>query len=92
MAVKANITCLWPKVLRVSEQLISAGNYVARNILCGLSLQAWKPLYETDVCNLDLKRKMLKANITCLMPLVLSLSEQLIYASSLVACKVDIMY
>jgi hypothetical protein len=55
MAVKANIMCLWPKVLRVSEQLIFAGNYVARkeSILSALSLQAWKPLNETDVCNLD---------------------------------------
>ena len=45
MALKANITRLGPKVLPVSEQLIFAGNYVARKVstLSGLSLQAWEP-------------------------------------------------
>ena len=32
MALKANITRLGPKVLPVSEQLIFAGNYVARKV------------------------------------------------------------
>ena len=48
MALKANITCLGPKVLPLSEKLIFAGNFVARKVsklllrnLSGLSLQDW---------------------------------------------------
>ena len=48
MALKANITCLGPKVLPLSEKLIFAGNFVARKVsillsrnLSGLSLKDW---------------------------------------------------
>ena len=36
MALKVNITQLGPKVLPISEQLIFAGNFVLRKVLCQL--------------------------------------------------------
>lgn len=45
MALKANITRLGPKVLPVSEQLIFAGNYVARKVtFCSLPCTTWPVL------------------------------------------------
>ncbi|EIE20573.1 hypothetical protein COCSUDRAFT_18466, partial [Coccomyxa subellipsoidea C-169] len=46
MALKANITQLGPLVLPISEQLIFAGNFVARKVL-GLNVKAYTPDFKT---------------------------------------------
>ena len=48
-ALKANITCLGPKVLPLSEKLIFAGNFVARKVsvhimpACACHMRPCKP-------------------------------------------------
>ena len=50
MALKRNITSLGPLVLPVSEQLIFAGNFVARKVRAGLSApHAPRPAAQTDL-------------------------------------------
>ncbi|EIE20572.1 very-long-chain 3-ketoacyl-CoA synthase, partial [Coccomyxa subellipsoidea C-169] len=46
MALKVNITRLGPKVLPISEQLIFAGNFVARKVF-GMSLKPYVPDFTT---------------------------------------------